>query len=36
MEIVSGGLLMVVGIMLFFDLFSKLTGYLYRIMPVTG
>ncbi|AJF07004.1 cytochrome c biogenesis CcdA family protein [Geoalkalibacter subterraneus] len=36
MEIVSGGLLMVVGIMLFFDLFSRLTGYLYRIMPVTG
>jgi cytochrome c-type biogenesis protein len=35
-EIVTGGLLMVVGIMLFFDLFGRLAGYLYQWIPVTG
>lgn len=36
MEIATGGLLMIVGIMLFFDLFGRLSGYLYRWIPVTG
>lgn len=36
MEIFTGILLMVVGVMLFFDLFGRLTGYLYRWLPVTG
>ncbi|RMF47034.1 MAG: cytochrome c biogenesis protein CcdA [Deltaproteobacteria bacterium] len=35
-EIVTGGLLMIVGVMLFFNLFGLLTGWLYRILPVTG
>ncbi len=36
MEIVTGVLLMIVGIMLFFDMFGQLAGYLYRVMPPTG
>lgn len=36
MEVITGGLLMVVGFMLFFNLFGKLTGYLYRFLPMTG
>jgi cytochrome c-type biogenesis protein len=36
MEILTGVLLMVVGVMLFFNLFGALTGYLYRWLPVTG
>ncbi|HKI52368.1 MAG TPA: cytochrome c biogenesis CcdA family protein [Geothermobacteraceae bacterium] len=36
MEIITGVLLMAVGVMLFFDLFSRLTMYLYRFLPVTG
>lgn len=36
MEIATGVLLMLVGIMLFFNLFSYLTGYLYRWLPVLG
>lgn len=36
MEICTGALLMLVGTMLFFDLFGRLTGYLYRWLPVTG
>ncbi len=36
MEIATGVLLMVVGLMLVFDLFSRLSGYLYRWFPVTG
>lgn len=35
-EIGTGVMLMVVGVMLFFDLFSRLTGYLYRYLPMTG
>ncbi|PNU19651.1 cytochrome C biogenesis protein [Geothermobacter hydrogeniphilus] len=35
-EIGTGLLLMVVGVMLFFDLFSMLTGFLYRYLPMTG
>ncbi|GAB4179091.1 MAG: cytochrome c biogenesis protein CcdA [Geothermobacteraceae bacterium] len=35
-EIVTGVLLMVVGVMLFFNLFGLLTGWLYRFLPVTG
>lgn len=35
-EIITGGLLMVVGIMLFFDLFEELTGFLFRWLPLTG
>lgn len=36
MEIFTGVLLMVVGIMLFFNMFAYLTGYLYQWMPVLG
>lgn len=35
-EIFTGALLMVVGIMLFFDMFGMVTGYLYRLLPPTG
>jgi cytochrome c-type biogenesis protein len=35
-EIVTGVLLMVAGVMLFFDMFGMLSGYLYRWLPVTG
>ncbi len=33
-EVVTGVLLMVVGVLLFFDLFTRIAGYLYRILPV--
>jgi len=36
MEILTGILLMAVGIMLFLDFFGRLSGYLYRWIPVTG
>jgi cytochrome c-type biogenesis protein len=36
LEIGTGLLLMVVGVMLFFDLFGRLSGYLYRWIPITG
>lgn len=36
MEIFTGVLLMIVGLMLFFDLFGRLSGYLYRWIPVVG
>lgn len=36
LEILTGVLLMVVGVMLFFDMFGKLSGYLYRWIPMTG
>jgi cytochrome c-type biogenesis protein len=36
LEIFTGVLLMVVGAMLFFDLLGRLSGYLYRWLPVTG
>jgi len=32
-EIFAGVLMMVVGVMLFFNLFARLTGYLYRLFP---
>jgi cytochrome c-type biogenesis protein len=35
-EIVTGALLMMVGVMLAFDLFGRLTSYLYRWLPMTG
>ena len=35
-EIFTGALLMVVGVMLAFDLFGRLTSYLYRWLPATG
>jgi cytochrome c-type biogenesis protein len=35
-EIVTGGLLMVVGVLLFFDYFGRIAGYLYRYLPATG
>lgn len=35
-EIGTGVLLMVVGVMLFFDLFGRLAGWLYRYIPVVG
>ena len=35
-EIVTGFLLMVVGVMLAFDLFGRLTSYLYRWLPAIG
>lgn len=35
-EIATGIVLMVVGVLLFFDLFSRLTSYLYRWLPATG
>ncbi len=35
-EIFTGVLLMVAGVMLFFDMFGLLSGYLYRFLPVTG
>lgn len=34
-EIITGLLLMVAGILLFFDQFTRIAGYLYRILPVT-
>jgi len=34
MEIFTGVLLMAVGVMLFFDLFGQLSGYLYRWLPL--
>ncbi len=36
MEIITGALLMVVGFMLFFNMFGALSGYLYRWIPVSG
>ena len=36
MEIFTGVLLMVAGVMLFFDMIGRLSGYLYRWLPVTG
>ena len=33
-EIVAGVLMMAVGILLFFDLLGRLTGYMYRLFPV--
>lgn len=36
MEIITGVLLMVAGVLLFFDMFGRLSGYLYRWIPVTG
>jgi cytochrome c-type biogenesis protein len=36
MEIFTGALLMVVGIMLTFDFFGRLSMYLYRFLPITG
>jgi cytochrome c-type biogenesis protein len=36
MEIFTGVLLMVAGAMLFFDMLGRLSGYLYRWLPVTG
>lgn len=36
MEIITGALLMTVGVMLFFDLFGRLSMYFYRFLPVTG
>ncbi|MEJ2202045.1 MAG: cytochrome c biogenesis CcdA family protein, partial [Desulfuromonadaceae bacterium] len=36
MEILTGALLMLVGVMLFFNLFGRLTGYLYRWFPLAG
>jgi cytochrome c-type biogenesis protein len=35
-EIFTGILLMVVGVMLFFNMFGLLTGYLYEFLPVAG
>lgn len=35
-EICTGVLLMVVGVMLFFDMFGLVTGYLYRLLPAAG
>lgn len=35
-EICTAILLMVVGIMLFFDMFGVVTGYLYRLLPPSG
>jgi cytochrome c-type biogenesis protein len=35
-EILTGFLLMVAGVMLFFDMFGVLSGYLYRWIPMTG
>ncbi len=35
-EIATGALLMIVGVMLFFDLFGRLTGFLFRYFPVMG
>jgi cytochrome c-type biogenesis protein len=35
-EIFTGLLLMVVGVMLFFDMFTQFTGYLYQILPAPG
>lgn len=34
-EIVTGALLMIVGILLFFNLFGQLSGYLYRWLPLS-
>jgi cytochrome c-type biogenesis protein len=36
MEIFTGGLLMAVGVMLFFGLFGRLSGYLFRLLPMSG
>jgi cytochrome c-type biogenesis protein len=35
-EIGTGVLLMAVGVMLFFDMFGILTGYMYRLLPPSG
>lgn len=35
-EIGTGVLLMAVGVLLFFDLFSMMSGFLYRYLPMTG
>jgi len=35
-EICTGMLLMAVGVLLFFDLFSMMSGFLYRYLPMTG
>lgn len=35
-EILTGVLLMVIGVLLFFDLFTRLTGYLYKWLPMSG
>lgn len=34
-EMFTGGLLMLVGVMLFFDLFSRMSGFLYRYLPAS-
>ncbi len=34
-EVLTGVLLMLVGLMLFFDLFTRMSGYLYRFLPPT-
>ena len=34
LEIITGVLLMVAGVMLFFGSFGVLSGYLYRLLPV--
>jgi len=36
MEIITGVLLMIVGAMLFFDYFSRLSMYIYRFLPLSG
>ena len=36
LEIFTGVLLMLVGVMLFFDLFGRLSGYLFRWIPIMG
>ena len=36
MEIFTGVLLMAAGVMLFFDMIGRFSGYLYRWLPVTG
>ncbi len=32
-EIVTGLLLMIAGVLLFFDMFTRITGYLYQVLP---
>jgi cytochrome c-type biogenesis protein len=36
MEIGTGALLMIVGVLLFFNMFGRLSGYLYQWIPITG
>ncbi|BCR05515.1 cytochrome C biogenesis protein CcdA [Desulfuromonas versatilis] len=36
LEIITGVLLMIAGVLLFFDMFGMLSGYLYRWVPMTG